>query len=155
VYCVGCNVVPCGRVDIPGNDTVKLFCPNCNDIYVPPSSRFQGVDGKQTSNHASTILLTQSNYRRILWYNLRAPLLPNLPRTLTSALLEGTLNGWVAPLPTHRYNQRIAAISLCQPQPPRGTETCCGLRVCTPYLRVQSQREGQERSEDALVEVET
>ena len=45
VYCVGCNVVPCGRVDIPGNDTVKLFCPNCNDIYVPPSSRFQGVDG--------------------------------------------------------------------------------------------------------------
>ncbi|KJA30214.1 hypothetical protein HYPSUDRAFT_125685 [Hypholoma sublateritium FD-334 SS-4] len=45
VYCVGCNVVPCGRVDIPGNDTVKLFCPNCNDIFVPPSSRFQGVDG--------------------------------------------------------------------------------------------------------------
>ncbi|CAK5275545.1 unnamed protein product [Mycena citricolor] len=45
VYCVGCNVVPCGRSDIPGLDTVKLFCPNCNDIYVPPSSRFQGVDG--------------------------------------------------------------------------------------------------------------
>ncbi|EAU84859.2 casein kinase subunit II beta [Coprinopsis cinerea okayama7 len=45
VYCVGCNVVPCGRSDMPGVDTVKLFCPNCNDIYVPPSSRFQGVDG--------------------------------------------------------------------------------------------------------------
>ncbi|KAF7332105.1 Casein kinase II subunit beta [Mycena kentingensis (nom. inval.)] len=45
VYCVGTNVVPCGRSDIPGIDTVKLFCPNCNDIYVPPSSRFQGVDG--------------------------------------------------------------------------------------------------------------
>ncbi|KAK7061783.1 casein kinase II subunit beta [Favolaschia claudopus] len=45
VYCVGCNVVPCGRSDMPGIDTVKLFCPNCNDIYVPPSSRFQGVDG--------------------------------------------------------------------------------------------------------------
>ncbi|KAF7352736.1 Casein kinase II subunit beta [Mycena venus] len=45
VYCVGCNVVPCGRSDLPGIDTVKLFCPNCNDIYVPPSSRFQGVDG--------------------------------------------------------------------------------------------------------------
>jgi casein kinase II subunit beta len=45
VYCVGCNVVPCGRVDIPGNDTVKLYCPNCNDIYIPPSSRFQGIDG--------------------------------------------------------------------------------------------------------------
>lgn len=46
VYCNGCNVVPCGRSDLPGLDTVKLFCPNCNDIYSPPSSRFQGVDGK-------------------------------------------------------------------------------------------------------------
>ncbi|KAI0320676.1 casein kinase II regulatory subunit-domain-containing protein [Amylostereum chailletii] len=45
VYCMGCNVVPCGRTDLPGQDTVKLYCPNCNDIYVPPSSRFQGVDG--------------------------------------------------------------------------------------------------------------
>jgi casein kinase II subunit beta len=27
-------------------DTVKLFCPNCCDIYGPPSSRFQGIDGK-------------------------------------------------------------------------------------------------------------
>ncbi|KAH9943480.1 casein kinase II regulatory subunit-domain-containing protein [Epithele typhae] len=45
VYCNGCNVVPCGRSDLPGLDTVKLFCPNCSDIYTPPSSRFQGVDG--------------------------------------------------------------------------------------------------------------
>ncbi|KAG6331859.1 hypothetical protein ID866_7226 [Astraeus odoratus] len=45
VYCAGCNVVPCGRSDLPGIDTVKLYCPNCNDIYSPPSSRFQGVDG--------------------------------------------------------------------------------------------------------------
>ncbi|CCO31676.1 casein kinase 2, beta polypeptide [Rhizoctonia solani AG-1 IB] len=28
-----------------GLETVKLYCPNCNDIYSPPSSRFQGVDG--------------------------------------------------------------------------------------------------------------
>ncbi|KIL68037.1 hypothetical protein M378DRAFT_158546 [Amanita muscaria Koide BX008] len=45
VYCDGCNVVPCGRSDTPGLDTVKLYCPNCNDIYVPPSSKYQGVDG--------------------------------------------------------------------------------------------------------------
>ena len=43
--CKGTNVVPCGRSDMPGIDTVKLFCPNCNDIYTPPSSRFQGIDG--------------------------------------------------------------------------------------------------------------
>lgn len=45
VYCMGTNVVPCGRSDLPGIDTVKLYCPNCNDVYTPPSSRFQGVDG--------------------------------------------------------------------------------------------------------------
>jgi len=45
VYCLACHVVPCGRSDLPGIDTVKLYCPNCNDIFTPPSSRFQGVDG--------------------------------------------------------------------------------------------------------------
>jgi Casein kinase II regulatory subunit len=39
--------VPSGRSDLPGLDTVKLYCPNCHDIYAPPSSRFQGVDGEQ------------------------------------------------------------------------------------------------------------
>ncbi|KIY74161.1 hypothetical protein CYLTODRAFT_433868 [Cylindrobasidium torrendii FP15055 ss-10] len=45
VLCRSSTVVPCGRSDLPGLDTVKLYCPNCNDIYVPPSSRYQGVDG--------------------------------------------------------------------------------------------------------------
>ncbi|KIO32749.1 hypothetical protein M407DRAFT_241237 [Tulasnella calospora MUT 4182] len=45
VYCHSSHVAPCGRTDLPGLDTVKLYCPNCNDIYTPPSSRFQGVDG--------------------------------------------------------------------------------------------------------------
>ncbi|KAJ1664714.1 casein kinase 2 regulatory subunit [Coemansia sp. RSA 1813] len=45
-YC--CNdthVVPCGRTDIPERDSVKLFCPSCLDIYSPPSSRYNNVDG--------------------------------------------------------------------------------------------------------------
>ncbi|GAA5886788.1 hypothetical protein JCM6882_005890 [Rhodosporidiobolus microsporus] len=45
VYCSQAKLVPCGRSDLPGVDTVKLFCPTCLDMYVPPSSRFQGVDG--------------------------------------------------------------------------------------------------------------
>ncbi|GAA6063410.1 hypothetical protein JCM10212_005477 [Sporobolomyces blumeae] len=45
VYCAQSKLVPCGRSDLPGVDTVKLFCPSCLDMYVPPSSRFQGVDG--------------------------------------------------------------------------------------------------------------
>ncbi|KAF8335064.1 casein kinase II regulatory subunit-domain-containing protein, partial [Cantharellus anzutake] len=45
VFCNSTHVAPCGRYDLPGLDTVKLYCPNCNDIYTPPSSRYQGVDG--------------------------------------------------------------------------------------------------------------
>ena len=45
VYCNGCRVLPVGISDIPGQETVKLFCPSCLDIYTPPNSRFQTVDG--------------------------------------------------------------------------------------------------------------
>ena len=45
VYCHGTKVLPVGRTDTPGQETVKLFCPSCGDIYTPPNSRFQAVDG--------------------------------------------------------------------------------------------------------------
>ncbi|WRT68750.1 uncharacterized protein IL334_005730 [Kwoniella shivajii] len=45
VFCHATPVLPCGRADMPGIDTVKLYCPNCGDIYTPPSSKYGGVDG--------------------------------------------------------------------------------------------------------------
>lgn len=45
VFCYGQAVLPCGRADTPGLDTVKLFCPNCQDIYSPLSQKYSGVDG--------------------------------------------------------------------------------------------------------------
>ncbi|KAK0566959.1 casein kinase 2 regulatory subunit [Tilletia horrida] len=45
VFCHMQPVLPCGRSDLPGLETVKLYCPNCMDCYQPPSSRFSGVDG--------------------------------------------------------------------------------------------------------------
>lgn len=43
--CEQTKTLPVGLSDIPGEDTVKLFCPACLDVYVPPNSRFQTVDG--------------------------------------------------------------------------------------------------------------
>ncbi|KAK4133651.1 hypothetical protein BT67DRAFT_404060 [Trichocladium antarcticum] len=43
--CNQTRALPVGLSDIPGVDTVKLFCPSCLDVYVPPNSRFQTVDG--------------------------------------------------------------------------------------------------------------
>ncbi|KAL2416048.1 Casein kinase II subunit beta-1 [Exophiala dermatitidis] len=45
VYCSGTKVLPVGLTDTPGQQTVKLFCPSCLDVYTPPNSRFQAVDG--------------------------------------------------------------------------------------------------------------
>ena len=45
VFCNGAKVLPVGVSDIPGTETVKLFCPSCLDVYTPPNSRFQTVDG--------------------------------------------------------------------------------------------------------------
>lgn len=44
-HCEQARTIPVGLSDIPGEETVKLFCPSCLDVYVPPNSRFQTVDG--------------------------------------------------------------------------------------------------------------
>lgn len=44
-YCQGMHLLPIGRYDQPGIETVRLYCPNCNDIYLPPSSRYLNIDG--------------------------------------------------------------------------------------------------------------
>jgi casein kinase II subunit beta len=43
--CEQARTLPVGLSDVPGEETVKLFCPSCLDVYVPPNSRFQTVDG--------------------------------------------------------------------------------------------------------------
>lgn len=45
VFCNTARVLPVGCSDIPGQETVKVFCPSCLDVYIPPNSRFQSVDG--------------------------------------------------------------------------------------------------------------
>lgn len=45
VFCNQARVLPVGCNDIPGQETVKLFCASCLDVYTPPNSRFQSVDG--------------------------------------------------------------------------------------------------------------
>jgi hypothetical protein len=94
VYCVGCNVVPCGRSDMPGLDTVKLFCPNCNDIYGPPSSRFLSIDGGLSnivfslSSHYDRSINEACVSRGIFWNYVCTFVLPELPRARSGTILE-------------------------------------------------------------------
>ena len=45
VLCESQRVFPVGLSDLPGEATVKLYCPRCNDVYAPKSSRHQHIDG--------------------------------------------------------------------------------------------------------------
>lgn len=43
--CDGMHLIPVGASDIPGQETVRLYCPCCNDIYLPLSLRYLNIDG--------------------------------------------------------------------------------------------------------------
>lgn len=45
VLCEGTGLLPVGRHDLPGCETVRLCCPCCQDLYNPQSSRYMNVDG--------------------------------------------------------------------------------------------------------------
>lgn len=45
VFCGGQPVLPVGQSDIVRESSVKVFCPKCNDIFYPRSSRHKQLDG--------------------------------------------------------------------------------------------------------------
>ncbi|CEP60694.1 casein kinase 2 regulatory subunit CKB2 LALA0_S01e16820g [Lachancea lanzarotensis] len=45
VYCNFQPLLPVGLHDAPGVDCVKLYCPCCEDLYVPKSTRHSAIDG--------------------------------------------------------------------------------------------------------------
>ncbi|ODV98076.1 hypothetical protein PACTADRAFT_47897 [Pachysolen tannophilus NRRL Y-2460] len=44
-HCDSMHLIPIGRYDQPGIETVRLYCPCCSDIYLPNSSRYLNIDG--------------------------------------------------------------------------------------------------------------
>lgn len=45
VYCENQLLLPIGLSDTPGEAMVKLYCPKCQDVYTPKSSRHHHIDG--------------------------------------------------------------------------------------------------------------
>ncbi|XP_034671865.1 casein kinase II subunit beta'-like [Drosophila subobscura] len=43
--CTRQKVLPIGMCDIPGNEKVRLYCPKCNEVYIPKSACYTKVDG--------------------------------------------------------------------------------------------------------------
>ncbi|KAL6985865.1 casein kinase 2 regulatory subunit [Sarracenia purpurea var. burkii] len=45
VYCCGQPCLPVGKSDVPRQNTVKVYCPKCEDIYSPRSRLQNNIDG--------------------------------------------------------------------------------------------------------------
>jgi len=45
VLCHAQPLLPCGMTDLPYEKPVKLYCPRCEDLYSPKSSRHGSIDG--------------------------------------------------------------------------------------------------------------
>ena len=45
VKCNEQNLLPVGIYNIPGEESVKLFCPKCKELYLPNEENHSGIDG--------------------------------------------------------------------------------------------------------------
>lgn len=59
VYCGGQQVLPVGQSDVVRESSVKVFCPKCEDIYYPRSSRHKSLDGAFWGTTFPHLLLLQ------------------------------------------------------------------------------------------------
>lgn len=62
VYCGTQNVLPLGLSDNPRVSTVNVYCPKCQDIFVPRSTRQAALDGAYFgTTFAHLLLLTHAD----------------------------------------------------------------------------------------------
>lgn len=94
--CDHARTLPVGLSDIPGQDTVKLFCPSCLDVYIPPNSRFQTVDGAFFGRtFAGLFLMTFPDYD--ISKRATEPLTPSMnTRNAGSGMERPSINGMYA-----------------------------------------------------------
>lgn len=45
VLCNGCSCLPYGCSEVEGEGSLKMYCPNCGDVYDPENSEFNSIDG--------------------------------------------------------------------------------------------------------------
>jgi casein kinase II subunit beta len=50
-------VLPCGLSDLPNVNKVKLYCPSCEDLYNPKSSKHGSIDGAYFGTTFQNILM--------------------------------------------------------------------------------------------------
>ncbi|XP_010441362.1 PREDICTED: casein kinase II subunit beta-2 isoform X2 [Camelina sativa] len=64
LYCRGQPCLPVGLSDIPGESTVKIYCPKCEDVYYPPSKYQANIDGAYFGTTFSHLFMMTYEFKR-------------------------------------------------------------------------------------------
>lgn len=121
---------------MPGADTVKLYCPNCGDIFIPPSSKYQTVDGDSSSLHHIAKGLTIGAYFgstfAALFFQTYPELLAQPFAPSPSSLPQSTTTS-TAPSPSPSPYAPVGGETITNPNPHGGQRPALG-RVYTPKI---------------------
>ncbi|KAI9634367.1 casein kinase II beta chain [Dioszegia hungarica] len=128
VFCHATHVLPCGRADMPGVDTVKLYCPNCGDIYSPPSSKYTGIDGAFFGTTFSPLFF--QTYSELL----SAPFCPQTS-TVSTPIPPASASGLDSrdPSPVPSMSARPGGETYTNPDPHGGQKSALG-KVYAPRI---------------------
>lgn len=55
IQCHNQPVLPLGTKDEMGSDTVKIFCPKCQNVYYPPSMRYRTGNGSVAAHSSAAV----------------------------------------------------------------------------------------------------
>ncbi|SAL99798.1 hypothetical protein [Absidia glauca] len=112
-YCDGFKVLPCGQHDLPRQSTVRLYCPNCKDIYIPSNNKHATIDGA----HFGTTFPH-------LFAQAFPDIIPSRPDYYSQQQQQQQPNTYVAKLFGFRVNERskagprMAWLRMTPPPPP-------------------------------------
>lgn len=143
VFCGGQAILPVGQSDVVRESSVKVFCPKCEDVYYPRSSRHKALDGafwgttfphllllQMQENHPVIPRSRQTYVPRIFGFRVRRREEPAAatttsptaggpsPVTAAGASASTPSNNNNAASPSKRRDDAPAAASTQQQQPP-------------------------------------
>ncbi|KAK9447611.1 casein kinase II regulatory subunit-domain-containing protein [Limtongia smithiae] len=91
-YCHQTPVLPIGTSDLPGNDTVKLYCPSCADLYTPQGKEENEVDGAYFGTSFAGLFLKTYTDIAALYGGMRIPPSSELPLERRHPSKEGSVS---------------------------------------------------------------
>ncbi|PNW88152.1 hypothetical protein CHLRE_01g016556v5 [Chlamydomonas reinhardtii] len=138
-HCEGQACLPVGTSDVPGQSTVKIFCPKCEDIFYPRSEYQCSIDGAYYgTTFPHLLLMTYPMYRPPKSNDVYVP-------RIFGFKLHPSAYGNREPAPARNSQRRIASA-------PRGEGAAAAAAAggAAGAAAAAGGKEGQAKEDDSL-----